>query len=250
MHNQPDILIFPDVPALQQAAAERVVLAAQERVAAAHMFVCGLSGGSTPRGLYQLLAQEPLRSQMPWAHTYVLWNDERYVPPDHLDSNYLLARETLLDHVPIPPEQIYPIPTYYDDPREAAAAYEQQMRRLLELSQARIDLMLMGMGPDGHTASLFPGHPELNTPDDVLVVAVENAPKPPPRRISLTAAAINTSAQVLFLVTGADKAETLQAVLHGPYEPHRLPAQLIRPSNGTTTWLVDAAAGTRVAAAT
>lgn len=247
MPSEPEIIILPDTQAVQRAAAERILELARARVAAATTFSLALSGGSTPRGLYQLLAQEPFRSQMPWSHTYVLWVDERYVPPDDPDSNYRLARETLLDHVPVPPAQIFPMPTSYADPAAAAAEYARQVQTILERGQGQIDLMLMGMGPDGHTASLFPQHPGLASPADALVIAVDDSPKPPPRRLSLTAKTINGARHVLFLVTGADKAETVRAVLQGPVEPQRLPAQLIRPQNGTLTWLLDAPAGSRIA---
>jgi len=243
MHNKPEVIILPDAAAVAQAAAERIIQLAQARVAATGSVSLALSGGSTPQALYERLGQEPLRSQMPWQHVYLIWADERYLPPDDPASNYRLVRETLLAHAPIPPEQIYPVPTAYADPLEAAALYQRQVQSLLEVGQGQLDLVLLGMGGDGHTASLFPHYPELHTPDDQLVVAVANAPKPPPQRISLTTTAINRAAHVLFLVTGAEKATMLQAVLEGPAEPERLPAQLVRPMHGTLTWIIDTAAG-------
>ncbi len=243
MANQLELIVLPEPSDVQQAAAERIVSIAQDRVAMKHTFSIALSGGTMVHGLYRYLAAEPLRSQMPWQHVYVLWGDERYVPLDDPDSNYRLAWETLLEHVPIPPEQIYPVPTFYADPYEAAAVYDRQVQQVLASGQGQIDVMVMGMGADGHTASLFPYHPALNLPQDILVTAVEHAPKPPRLRISLTPTALNCAAHALFLVTGNEKAEMLREVLRGPHDPQRLPAQLVRPIHGTLTWFVDTAAG-------
>lgn len=242
MSNQSELIVLPAPSAVQQAAAERIVSIAQAQVATKHSFSIALSGGTVVRGLHRCLASEPLRSQMPWQHVYVLWGDERYVPVDDPHSNYRLAQETLLEHVPIPREQIYPVPTFYADPHEAAAVYARQVQQILAMSQGQIDVMVMGMGADGHTASLFPYHPALYLPQDMLVTVVEHAPKPPPLRISLTPTTLNRAAHVLFLVTGKDKAEMLREVLRGPYDPQRLPAQLVRPTHGTLTWFVDTAA--------
>lgn len=243
MQHEPEIVICADTAAVQHVAAKRVLALAQKRVATSGTCTLAISGGNTPRGLYTLLAAAPFRDQIPWQQMFVLWVDERYVPPDDPDSNYRLARETLLDSVPIPPAQIFPMPTSPDDPQVAAATYTQHVQAVLAKSQGQLDLVLLGIGPDGHTASLFPQHPGLNAPADALVIAVENTPKPPPRRLTLTATAINGARHVMFLVTGRDKAETVQAILCGPYDPQRLPAQLINPSSGTLIWLLDTAAG-------
>lgn len=243
MSHQPELIILPEPSDVQQAAAQRIGRIAQTRVAMNHIFSIALSGGTVVRGLYHCLAAEPLRSQMPWQQTYVLWGDERYVPVDDPASNYRLAWETLLQHVPIPPEQIYPVPTVSADPHEAAAVYARQVRQVLAMGQGQLDVVVMGMGADGHTASLFPYHPALDLPQDMLVTVVEHAPKPPPLRISLTPAALNRATYALFLVTGAEKAAMLRAVLRGPYDPQRLPAQLVQPIRGSLTWFVDTAAG-------
>ncbi|MCG8347975.1 MAG: 6-phosphogluconolactonase [Chloroflexales bacterium] len=242
MPGQPDIIVLPDAEAVQQQAAEHIVALVRERVASTGRFLIVLSGGSTPQGLYRRLVQAPLCDQIPWAQLWVLWGDERYVPADHPDSLLAMARETLLDHAPIPPEQIFPIATHYSDPSEAASAYEQQVRALLDRNDDRFDLVLLGMGPDGHTASLFPRHPALMAPEDTLVVAVAGAPKPPPQRISLTYAALNRAAHTLVLVTGADKAAAVRAALRGPYDPQHIPIQGIAPLQGAITWMLDVAA--------
>lgn len=244
MSEQITYTVLPDPAALYQAAAEHILTLVNQAMRTSGSFLLALSGGNTPRGLYRLLAQPPFRDQIPWPSIHVIWSDERYVPHTDPESCYGMARDTLLSHVPILPEHVYPVPTHFPDPHEAAVRYDQRIRSLVSAHRDQIDLVLLGMGPDGHTASLFPGSPALDTPDDTFAVVVEQAPKPPPTRISLTPAALNRATSVLFLVSGADKAATLQAVLQGPYDPYIWPAQLVRPPRGSVTWMVsqDAAA--------
>jgi 6-phosphogluconolactonase len=239
---QPEILIYPTLPTLQDAAAQRIVTLAAAAVAERGRFLTAISGGSAPPGVFRRLTAEPLSHQVDWSAWSVLWADERYVPFSSDDSNYLLARASLLDHVPIPSDQVYPVATYYDDPAAAAAIYDRLTANLLDLHAGRIDLALLGMGPDGHTASLFPGHPALTADPDALALVVDQAPKPPPLRITLTAKALNTARHVLFLVAGADKAPLVHAALREQPDPYRLPACLIRPPDGAVTWMLDTAA--------
>jgi 6-phosphogluconolactonase len=154
-----------------------------------------------------------------------------------------MARETLLDHVPIPATQILPMPTSATDPAQAAAGYEERLRELAGDAAFWIDIAIMGMGPDGHTASLFPEHAGLDTPAGQLVTAIDGSPKPPPRRLTLTIAALNQVGEAIFLVAGADKAAMVRDVLYGPAEPRRRPAQFIVAPQGRLTWLLDADAG-------
>lgn len=238
----PEILVYPTLEELQAAAAERFAAAAERAVAERKGFLAALSGGSAPPGVFARLCAEPLRGRVPWASVSLVWADERYVPFSDPDSNYAQARSTLLDHVPIPSDQIYPVATYYPSPAEAAAVYDRQVRALLASHGGQIDLALLGMGPDGHTASLFPGHPALDTPAETLAVVVDDSPKPPPLRVSLTTAALNTAREALFLVAGADKAANVRAALRGPHDPKRIPAQLVRPSAGQVVWMLDGAA--------
>lgn len=237
----PEILVYPTLDELQAAAAERMagVLAAivEERGRA----LVALSGGSGPPGVFRRLCDAPLRERVPWGQLSLIWADERLVPFDHPDSNYRLARLTLLDHVPVPSEQIYPVATYYGLAR-AAEVYDQQVAALLAAHDGRIGLALLGMGPDGHTASLFPGFPQLDAPPEALALPVDGSPKPPPARVTLSAHALNRAEHVLFLVAGADKAPKVRAALRGPYDPHSTPAQLVRPPQGQVTWMLDAAA--------
>lgn len=241
MAREPRVERFPSQEDLQAAAAERVADLAEAIGGERGAVLLALSGGSTPPGVFRRLCAAPLLQRVPWERLSVIWCDERVVPFDSPDSNYLLARETLLDHVPIPSIQVYPVPTYYE-PARAAEIYSRQVAALLGAHGGRIDIALLGMGPDGHTASLFPGHPQLDAPPGTLAVCVPDSPKPPPARVTLTAEALNRAAHAIFLVAGADKAPKVRAALRGPYDPAATPAQLVRPPEGEVTWMLDAAA--------
>lgn len=236
------IHVFADVPALADAVAQQIVTCAQTAVAARQRFTIALSGGSTPRAVFERLASSPLKDQMPWAATYVFWGDERAVPPDHPDSNYRMACESLLQHVPLPKDQIKPILTQGDDLDAAAQHYERVIRSFVPGSPPCFDLILLGMGPDGHTASLFPHRPALAV-TEALVSATPVAPlKPHVQRITFTSTLINAAAHIVFLVAGADKASRLAEVLEGAHAPDTLPAQLVSPMNGELSWMIDQAA--------
>lgn len=239
---EPEVFIFPTAEMLAVATAQRIADVANAAVSAHGTCLLALCGGSLPPHVYRLLATPPLRNQMPWGSLSIIWADERYLPLDHPDSNYLLARQTLLDHVPIPSGRIFPVPTNYPAAAQAAEVYSHQLRALLDRHAGRIDSVLLGMGPDGHIASLFPGYPALDAPQDQLAIAVTDAPKPPPTRISLTPAALNCAADVIFLVAGADKATKVRAALRDPYNPQVNPAQIVRPPTGHVIWMLDAAA--------
>lgn len=235
--NERAVRILPNAENLAQAGLEQVVQAAKTAVAARGHFYFALSGGSTPRLLYERLASETAFERDWWRHTHIFWGDERCLPPTHPDSNYHMARAALLDHVPIPPENIHRM-AGEREPEQAAANYEVELERVFG-GPPRFDLILLGMGRDGHTASLFPHTPALRERTR-RAVANFYAPVEPPWRITLTLPVIN-AAGVIFLVSGADKAETLRQVLEGEYKPDDLPAQLVRPAGGSL-WLVDTAA--------
>lgn len=236
------------------AAAELVVTCAAEAIGARGRVVIALSGGSTPRPLFARLATEIWRARIDWGRVHLVWSDERAVPPDHTDSNYRMARETLIDHVSIPPAQVHRIHGE-DEPGAAAAAYEQVLRALVEdgspgISAAPafgLDLVLLGLGADGHTASLFPSRPAGREATRWVVADLDPTG---PARITLTPPAINTARTVAFIVTGADKALALQAVREGPAAPDLLPAQRIGPRHGRLVWIVDHAALTPAAPGT
>lgn len=235
-----DILIFPDADALAREAAERIVALSSTAIADHERFSIALSGGSTPKRLFALLASEAYANRIEWAHVHIFWGDERCVPPDDAESNFRMARESLLNHVPLPPENIRRIKGERD-PAQAAEEYEHLLRMFFATSDLpRFDLLLQGMGDDGHTASLFPGTQALQITS--RWVAANYVPKLDAWRITLTAPAINAGAHVMFLVTGASKAAALRAVLRGPHQPEMYPSQLIAPDNGELLWLVDHAA--------
>lgn len=242
-----DLEVLPTADTLAAAAARLFSDAASQAIRSRGEFVVALAGGSTPRSMYTRLAAQPLASSLNWSRIQVLWADERCVPPDHAASNYRMACETLLHHVPIPATNVHRI-RGEDDPAAAATAYELTLRRVLRTPTGspcvtpgnRIDLVLLGVGDDGHTASLFPG---MATADDSSRwVMPTYVPAASMWRVTLTPAIINAAAKVVFLASGGSKAAIVQRVLEGPRRPHELPAQLIVPTNGRLLWLVDASA--------
>jgi 6-phosphogluconolactonase len=195
-----------------------------------------LSGGNTPRTLYGLLASR-LREQIPWARVHVFWGDERYVPPADAHSNYRMARETLLEHVPCPAAQIHPMPTHFSDPDAAARDYEATLRTYFSGAPPAFDLVLLGLGPEGHTASLFPGSPALA--ESARWVLPATVPADPPSRLTLTFPVLNQAAKAFFLVTGSNKARALHDILTGTADPNTCPAAGVRLAAGTLIWWAD-----------
>jgi 6-phosphogluconolactonase len=203
-----------------------------------------ISGGSTPKAAFALLADpaHPWRERVPWPKLDLWWVDERCVPPDHPDSNYRMTRETLLDHVPLAPEQIHRIEGELP-PETAAARYESNLRNAFRLEGTelpRFDLIALGMGPDGHTASLFPHTQALH--ERARLAVANHVQAKDSWRVTLTSPVINRGSHVFFLIAGADKAQILKEVWLGPRDPERLPSQLIRPAGGILTLLLDRAA--------
>jgi len=233
-----ELEVVSDAERLAQAAADRVVALASAAIVERGRFTVALAGGSTPEPAYALLGEQPLAQEVDWARVEVYWGDERCVPPDHPDSNYRMARRALLGRVPIPGENIHRIHGELP-PREAAAAYRLELQDNLGVD-GRFDLVLLGMGPDGHTASLFPGTDALNEGEhSVVAVYVE---KLDAWRVTLTLPVINAAHQVVFLVSGEAKADVLARVHAG--EP--LPAAMVHPVDGQLTWLVDRDAASRL----
>jgi 6-phosphogluconolactonase len=235
------VVIYPDADTLSHEAARHVVRVANESIVTHGRFTLALAGGSTPKKLYTLLASEPYRDQINWALVEVFWSDERCVAPDSEDSNYHLAEEVLLSKVPIPANQIHRMPADATDRDAAALAYTEEIRRVFGTDGIpSFDLLQLGLGPEGHTASLFPHQASLKELRR-LVMPVD-VPKPPPPRLTFTPPLLNAAAHILFLVTGQDKADAVQAILEGENNPDEYPAQIIRPSRGEVTWMLDAAA--------
>lgn len=216
--------------------------AAIDAIARRGRFVVALSGGSTPKKLFERLAASPYREAVEWRKIIFLWGDERTVPPDHADSNFAMAKRALLDPLSIPLANILRMEAERPDLAKAASDYEGKLRTLLRESGAegRIDLVLLGMGADGHTASLFPGTQALS--ETAKWVVANEVPQHQTWRMTLTYPAINAARQVLFLVTGSDKAAALKEVLNGRLTPERLPSQAVSPAQSAAIWLLDAAA--------
>jgi 6-phosphogluconolactonase len=255
-HKMTDIKIYQDRESLARAAAEHIIESGTTAIQNQDRFSLALAGGSTPKAAYELLASDEYAQRLDWKRVHIFWGDERCVPPEHPDSNYRMARQSLLDHVPIPAKNIYRMRAE-EEPIKAALEYEGTLRAFFSMQpdhsndpdvgsvgQKSYDLVLLGMGDDGHTASLFPSSDALNE-SVCWVTAVEHTNPPPPlvTRLTLTLPAINAAAQVIFLVAGASKSQSLKYVLSPPDQSSpALPAQLIHPLNGQLLWLVDEAA--------
>ncbi len=240
-----EIRILADGAAIAKRAAQEFIQAAVVAAREKGAFSVSLAGGSTPKALYSLLVIDPaLRSQVPWDKIQLFFGDERQVGPGHPDSNFRMATEAMISKAPVKPEQVTRIRGEYPDAEQAALEYEKALREYFKLKDGeypRFDLVLAGMGNEGHTLSLFPGTKALHADGRI---AVRNwVGKLYAERITLTAPAASNAARVIFMVTGVDKAPALKAVLEGPFEPEQLPAQLLQPKNGKLLWLVDTAAG-------
>lgn len=236
-----NIRIVANAEELSLVAAGEFIRHAIEATQTKGSFTVALSGGSTPKSLYALLANDAsFRAAVPWDKVHFFWGDERHVPPDHANSNYRMAREAMLAKVPIPLANVHRIQAENPDASQAAAAYEQTLQQCFRVRDGqvpRFDLVLLGMGPDGHTASLFPGTAALR--EHKRLVTANWVEKFDSYRITLTASVLNNATCVIFLVSGGEKAEMLKTVLHGKRQPERFPAQLIQPTHGTLLWLVD-----------
>jgi 6-phosphogluconolactonase len=246
------VRVYSDPGELALKAARRFARLADQYVIGCGRFTVALSGGSTPKAMFSVLAADPFLDTIPWSSTYFFWGDERCVPPDHADSNFRMTYETLLSKVPVPQQNIFRVPAELPDPAQAAEQYTATLTNFFLADSSnrsgtaplstlpRFDLVFLGMGPDGHTASLFPHTTALTSGDKIAVANYVEKFKA--WRITLTAATINNARNVTFLVAGEDKTETIKNVLEGPYQPDLYPSQLIQPRNGTLLWMVDEAA--------
>ena len=249
-----EVEIFADRTALVRAEAERIVALAAEAVTARGRCLIALSGGSTPRPLYELLATPAYAARIDWPHIHLFWGDERCVPPDDLDSNYRMTREALIDRVALPPGNVHRIHGE-EPPEKAAEEYERVLREFFgsdDPPPRTFDLVLLGMGRDGHTASIFPGTPATTETHRWAMPVHVTAPRDM-WRVTLTTVVLNAAADVTFLVAGADKAPRLHDVLERSAEPPSerapaLPAELVKPVRGSVHWMLDAAAGAALAA--
>jgi 6-phosphogluconolactonase len=242
---KPKIQIFKDLQELSLTAAELFVKSAAQAITTRGHFYTALSGGGTPKPLYELLARAPYRDQIDWSKVHIFWGDERCVPHDDPGNNYFQAKQALFDHIPLPPENIHRVASELE-PEDAANDYARVLNTFAEapFSWPRFDLVLLGMGDDGHTASLFPGS-QVNVTSPAIAVTA-NYQDRPARRISLTQLVFNAARQIVFLAVGQGKSETLASILNGVYHPELLPAQRIRPTDGEILWLIDEAAASKL----
>jgi 6-phosphogluconolactonase len=238
--------VSPTPAAVAKAGAQLFISAAAKAAASRGMARIAISGGTTPKTMFALLAAEPFVAQVPWDKLDLYWVDERCVPPDNAESNYRMTREALLSKVPLPAERVHRMEGELE-PEVAAARYESTIRNTFKLEGAEtptFDLVLLGMGGDGHTASLFPHTEALN---DMSHIAIANhVPQKDTWRITLTWPVINQGREVAFLIEGAGKAQVLHDVFLGPYQPDTFPSQIIRPASGRLTLLLDAAAASKL----
>ncbi|HTS12808.1 MAG TPA: 6-phosphogluconolactonase [Candidatus Limnocylindrales bacterium] len=235
-----NIRVCDDIDAVSRAAMDETMGALREAVEQRGRFAIALSGGHTPAKMYALWASEPYRSETPWDRAHLFWSDERYVPPDDPLSNFRMTREALISRVPIPAANVHAVPTTLPTPQAAADAYEKDLRNFFGASAPQFDVQLLGLGPEGHTASLFPGSAALAEKNRwVLPVEVDATP---PRRLTFTPVVLNQGRKTMFLVAGKDKREIVSALRNEPDAAARqYPAAQIRP-NGDVLWLLDRAA--------
>ncbi len=246
-HNVPpdaEFIVEPDVPALIARTAERIAQAAETSISLRGRFSLVLSGGSTPKVLYELLASDPWKSRIDWSNVHLFWEDERWLPSSNPQNNYRMTYTALTSKVPIPAANVHAIHTDSGTPEESAQQYERVIAEFFGNSPVVFDVILLGLGTNGHTASLFPHRPTLHAEKHTVVADFVEEVKMD--RITLTAPVLNAAYEIGFLVTGAEKAEVVQEIVEGPYDPERLPAQLIRPSHGKLTWYLDALAAARL----
>lgn len=244
------IQIFADPESLAHAAVVRFVQIARDAIEARDRFTVALSGGSTPKALYALLATQPWQNQVSWDQVHLFWGDERHVSPDDPSSNFRMTQAQLIAQVPIPPENVHRMKAENPNAQTVAAVYEQDLKQSFQLAEGQFpqfDLVLLGMGANGHTASLFPGTAAIH--EQIRLVVAPWVEEVNSDRITLTPPVINTAREVIFFVAGLEKAATLKAVLEGQYQPDRLPAQIIRLAQGKVTWMIDQAAASSLSTA-
>jgi 6-phosphogluconolactonase len=246
MSSPADIRILTTPQELSEAAAEEVLRAAKEAVAQRGRFTIALSGGSTPKNLFNLLATNA-RNVLPWDRTFFFWGDERHVPPTDPDSNYHMAEETMLSKIPVAAGNVFRIAAENPDAAAAAEAYEQTLRKFFQLEPGQVpvfDLILLGMGPDGHTASLFPNSAGLQEKSRLVIANWVDKLKT--SRLTLTLPVLNAARCVAFLVSGADKATVLKTVLEDDVPGEQYPSKLVHPNDGKLIWLLDRAAASEL----
>lgn len=236
MAEKPDVHVFDTLDDLASGLADAVAREIDDAVRSRGRCSIALSGGSTPVPLHRILATR-FRESIPWSDVHVFWGDERYVSADHVLSNYRMAKETLLDHVPCPAGNVHPMPTHLTNPMDAAGMYEATLREYFDGEWPRFDVMLLGIGADGHTASLFPGSESLE--ESTRWALAVTTPAEPAIRLTLTLPVLNRSTGVHFMVAGASKASAVRAILAGRADPADYPAAGVQPVSRAAAWWLD-----------
>lgn len=239
-NNTTEVIVFEDIDELYDRVAAQIGELAAEAHASRGQFLFVLAGGETPKPLYQRLAKEPLRSRIPWEQTHLYWGDERAVPPNDPQSNFGMAQKYLLHGIPLPDDHVHRIKGELGAV-SAAREYANELRAMSAsgLAWPRFDLVLLGLGSDGHTASLFPGSTHPSRSEQATLAVNGSYDQRPTSRITLTPPVFNSARQIYYLVIGKRKAETLAKVLEGKHSPVRYPARRIKPDDGRLTWFVD-----------
>ncbi len=254
---QAEVVVCSDADDLAVSAARRIAAAAEHAISMRGRFTWAISGGSTPQRTYSLLVQPQWKTKIDWSRTFIFMGDERFVSPDDERSNYGAARRALLEHVEIPATDVFPVQTDTASAAEAAGSYEAKLRDFFKGDAAdprgagggkfpAVDLNLLGLGDDGHTASLFPGKPTLDEEKLWVTWSTPGTLPPPVDRVTFTLPMINASREIVFLVSGAGKAGIVREVLEGPRDVHRHPATGVKPTNGKLAWLLDEAASSKL----
>ena len=244
---KPKIQIVEDPAELASVAASKFKQLANETVEKKGIFNVALSGGSTPKAMFDLLSEEPYKDSIPWLQVHLFWGDERHVPPDNKDSNYRMTREHLLSKIDIPPKNVHRVEAENSDAKQVATNYQKHLQQYFNLSKRetpQFDLVFLGMGDDGHTASLFPGTDAVH--DFENLVAAPWVEKFNSHRITITPKVINNSDRVIFLVKGEEKADALVRVIEGEKDIDRYPAQVVDPTHGSVLWLCDRASSSKL----
>lgn len=241
------VVVTSDTESAYTFAAQTIVDLAQQALHARGKFTVALSGGSTPKKLYGLLASAEWQAKFPWNKTEFFWGDERYVAPTDDSSNFHMTQEAMLSRVKIPPANVHRVRTEEADTNHAAELYEQEIRRVVLAGSdgmPQFDLMLLGLGTNGHTASLFPYQPALH--EKTRLVIAEYIEEVKMTRVTLSPPLINAARHIVFVALGSDKATVVREVVTGVFDPERLPAQLVRPTEGQLMWIIDPAAAEKL----
>ncbi|MFZ0548321.1 MAG: 6-phosphogluconolactonase [Candidatus Promineifilaceae bacterium] len=245
-----NIEIFSSTKSIARFALHEILVTADTAIKERRLYSLVLSGGGTPEPLFRLFATPPFRDTIPWQHIHLFWGDERCVPPDQEGSSYFQALTLFINSVPIPPQNVHRAQGELP-PQEAAENYRRQLAQFnhdynMKGDIPRFDMVLLGMGSDGHTASLFPDKVPLEAATETVVAVTADYDGRPANRVTMTPPVFNNARNILFLVAGESKAQAVSAVLHGPHNPHHYPAQLIHPTSGQLTWLLDKAAASLI----